>query len=372
MRLIKRYLFPLNGRTSWTVWIEIIQQFLRENQLTSHRFLYHFEETLFNGSIEECLPGCGCAKLRKECPALDELRIFRGREKGVFDSFWMTNVDLDDDQFTVEQLLPVVKKIQRGYGFSESALHFYDVDFFGRRTFFERKEPANDRIAEIEFYGSGISLHRSNYGGSSLSLDIDLLHNGEVLDAEPYRDALQKLLPECKVSSYTRVWLSKEEQRELERVKEKASPVIEQCRQFFQERIPCEEKQNANSTRYSLAKPMKVLASKYGYRYRQIWGGGLFGLEKRTARGNILRIDMDSGPSRYSLDVGLSYCGAGFGYPLSGSMCTPTNQKEADAAMEAVMCVVAEFEQKLLPELDACFPEAPVWYEPTMEPLWTF
>lgn len=364
MRLIKTWMFDINGRTPKTVWIELIQRFLRENGLTSHRFLYLIDEMLFDYTIEEALTNGGCAKIRKACPALDEIRVLRGRAMGAFDHLWISNVDREDDRFTAEQILPVMNKIQRGHNISLSYFEFADVDFFGRRIHYEVL-PRPERWSQIPHYGSCLFLIHNR-----IELSVDILHDGELLDGEPYKEALQAILPPGKVRAHEMLWLSREEKEALNEAKQNTAPVRERCRRFFEESLPPEKDKKGIEARYSTAAPMKKLAAQYGYTYRSIPRGGLLVLEKRTARGNAIWVEVGSMAPRYGMEIVLRYKGAGFAYYLVGRSSEPKNQKEANAELEKVMEAVAEFEKTLLPEVDACFPEAPAWYDPTMEPLW--
>ncbi len=117
-----------------------------------------------------------------------------------------------------------------------------------------------------------------------------------------------------------------------------------------------------------MAKPLKKLAKKYGYAYKLVWAGGLYALEKRTAKGNVIYVDVDSGPSHYDLNATISYQGVGFHHRIGISTQTPSNQQEADSVLEHVLSVVSEFENTLLADLDALFPETPDWFLPSSIP----
>ena len=132
MRLVKNYFFKIKTKIPFSELPEIVHRFLSENHLTSHRFLYFFEDLLsFNDTKDEALPRSGCAQILKDCPSLGEIRYYNGRSDNGFDKLWLSNIDRSED-FPESNLLPLMKKIHRRYGFSESNLYYFDIDFFGK------------------------------------------------------------------------------------------------------------------------------------------------------------------------------------------------------------------------------------------------
>ena len=381
MRLIQHYIFNIKTKIPFSEWPEIVHCFLSENHLTNHRFLYFFEDILdSNETKDEALPRSSCAKILKDCPSLGEIRYHNGISHNRSNKLWLSNIDRSDD-FSERNILPLMKKIHRRYGFCESNLYYFDIDFFEKRTCFERdysvalQMSETDKIPfdptlyiECQPYGSGITLHRDVCAENYLELSVDLLHDGIVMDATPYYEAMQKLLPQIKVTTCLSIYLSKEEEQLIEEINQSADSVLQECRDFFADRLSFAATQNSFPSNYSVAKPLKKLAKKYGYTYKLVWNGGVYSLEKRTAKGNVIYIDVDSGPSHYALGVGVSYQGVGFNHTIGCSSQTPTNQQEADAFLEDTLVAVSEFENTLLPELDRLFPEAPSWFVPSNFP----
>ena len=214
MRLVKHYVFNIKTKIPFSELPEIVHRFMSENYLTSHRFLYFFEDILdYNETKDEALPRSSCAKILKDCPSLGEIRYHNGRSHNRSDRLWLSNIDRSDD-FSESNLLPLMKKIHRRYGFCESNLYYFDIDFFGKRTCFERdystalQMSKTDKIPfdptlymECQPYGSGITLHRDACAENYLKLSVDLLHDGIVMDATPYYEAMQKLLPQIKATA---------------------------------------------------------------------------------------------------------------------------------------------------------------------------
>ena len=376
MRLIKNYVFDIGTKIPFSEWPEIVRSFLAENHLSSHRFLYFFKDIIgYHETKEEALPRSGCSKILKDCPSLGEIRYHNGKAHGRSDHLFLSNIDGQDD-FPESRLQPLMKKIHRRYGLCECTLYYYDIDFFGIRTHFERDYSVALRMSksdEIPFdptlymdyqpYGSGISIHRDVCGINYLVLSVDILHDGVMMDASPYYEAMQKLLPQIKASSSISIYLSDEEKRRVEEINQVAEPVLQKSRDFFAERLSSVPRQNYFSSNYSLARPLKKLAKKYGYTYVGAWK-----LEKRTAKGSVIYINADSGPSHYSLEAFVIYQGLGFHHHLGYSRQTPRNQQEADAVLEDIFLVLSEFEETLLPELDSFFPETPSWFKPSIFP----
>ena len=378
MRLVKNYIFKIGTKIPFSEWPEIVHRFLSENRLTSHRFLYFFEDILRYGETkDQALPRSGCSKILTDCPSLGEIRYHNGRAHNRSDKLWLSNIDRED-QFPEKDLLPLMKKIHRRYGFSESNLYYFDIDFFGNRTYFGRDFSVAHRMAkadkipfdptmylECQSYGSGITLHRDACADNYLELSVDILHDGIVMDAAPYYEAMQKLLPQVKATASLSIYLSDEERQRIEEINRSAEPVLQKCRDFFADRFSFTSAQNYFPSDYSIAKPLKKLAKKYGYTYKLVWTGGVYSLEKRTAKGNVIYIDVGSGPSHYDLGVGVSFQGVGFHHRIGCSNQTPTNQQEADTFLEDTLMAVSEFENTLLPALDCLFPETPSWFIPS-------
>jgi len=378
MRLVKHYFFNIKTKIPFSELPEIVHRFMSENHLTSHRFLYFFEDILsIYQTKDEALPQSSCAKILKDCPSLGEIRYHNGRSHNRSDKLWLSNIDRSDD-FPESNLLPLMKKIHRRYGFCESNLYYFDIDFFGKRTCFERdysialRMSRTDKIPfdptlymECQPYGSGITLHKDACAENYLKLSVDLLHDGIVMDATPYYEAMQKLLPQIKATSSLSIYLSEEEKQLIEEINQSAEPVLQNCRDFFANRLSFTSSQNYFPSNYSVAKPLKKLAKKYGYTYKLVWNGGVYSLEKRTAKGNVIYIDVASGPSHCDLGLGISYQGVGFKHRIGCSNQTPINQQEVDACLEDTLLAVSEFENTLLPELDRLFPETPSWFIPS-------
>ena len=378
MRLIKNYVFDIGTKIPYSEWPEIVHRFLMENHLVSHRFLYYFEDLIINENKDEALLNCGCTKILKDCPSLGEIRYYNGKAHKRSDLLYLSNID-QQNSFPEEKILPLMKKIHRKYGLYESNLYFYDINFFGNQMCFSRDYSLATRISQEDNtpfdptlymnhqpYGSGITLHRDVCADNYLKLSVDVLHNGAVLDATPYCDFMQSLLPKIKVTTSLSIYLNEEEQQKIEETNRSAEPMLQQCREFLSQRLLYKYSQNLFSSNYSVAKPLKKLAKEYGYTYKLLWNGGVYSLEKRTARGNVLYIVVDCGSSHYNIGVQVTYQGVGFIHTIGRSNSTPTKQQEADAFLRSVISIISEFENTLLISLDKLYPETPSWFIPSI------
>ena len=187
MRVIQTYTFKMSPKTPYSDYPAIAHRFLEEQNLTSHRFLYFFDELIhYMKTAEETLSSGSCAKAVRDCPALGEIRFFDGDSYGAFPLLFLSNIDTDTG-CTEADILPHIKKIHRRYGFCECNLYYYDIDFFGEVIPCDRDlTNAEQRAAhfEKEFnplwnlgnqpYGSGIRLHRYSTGGNFIAWAPDL------------------------------------------------------------------------------------------------------------------------------------------------------------------------------------------------------
>lgn len=361
MRVIKEYCFDIGTKLPFAQWPEIVHRFLEENGLSCCRFLYHFSEYVHEPEVRPK----ACERLRKDCPDIGECRPVPTAVNGL--SEWvLTNIDREGG-FREEELLPLMGRIHRSYGFAQAALYYCDVDFFGSVIPFEREGELDSHGWQL--HGSGITLYRDAvFNEAQLILSIDVLRDGQLMDASPYCEAMQRLLPKVKVKSSQKIVLTEAEKRRIAQINQDAEPVLEKCRGFFRERLPERWAQTLDEARYSLAAAMKKLGKQHGYTYSMVWAGGTFGLEKRTERGNAVFITADAGPSRTRTELCVYFQGLGFHHELIAASFAPTCQEELETMLRQAMGFVEAFERSLLPELDALFPECPPWFEPHARP----
>lgn len=376
MRVIQTYTFKMSPKTPYSDYPAIARRFLDAQKLTFHRFLYFFDELIIMKSYEEALATGSCAKAVKDCPALGNIRFLNGSDYGMSPKLFLSNIDIDTG-CTEADILPHTKKIHRRYGFCESDLYYYDIDFFhnvipfekdmshakSRAEYFQRDlDPA--LFLQNQPYGSGIRLHRYSTGSNYISLSIDILQNGIIYDARPYFEAMKALLPNIHPTVSMQIYLTDTEKQEIAAWGRKIEPTLERARSFFDARFPTKGRQNNFLSSYTVAAKLKKLAKQYGFSYHYE-GFGVYVLDKRTSRGHVLRLWVDSGPSHFDTTYHVNIQGIGFCHVLCKSMQTPTNQEESDACSEKMLSIISEFEKTLIPELDVFYEETPNWFVPS-------
>lgn len=377
MRVIQTYTFNMSSKTPYSDYPAIARRFLEEQNLTSHRFLYFFNELVYPmKTVEETLASGSCAKAVKDCPTLGEICFLNGSDYGMSPMLFLSNIDVDTG-CTEADILPHMKKIHRKYGFCESNLYYYDIDFFHNVIPYERDmsraisraehfqcdlDPA--LLLQNQPYGSGIRLHRYSTGGIYISLSIDILQSGIIHDATPYFEAMKALLPNIHPTVSMQIYLTDAEKQEIVSWDKQITPALEKSRSFFAERFPTKDRQNNDLSNYTIAAKLKKLAKQHGFSYHYE-GFGVYVLDKRTPRGHVLRLWVDSGPSHFDTTYHVNIQGIGFCHVLCKSMQTPTNQAESDACSEKMLSIISEFEKTIILELDAFYSETPNWFIPS-------
>ena len=351
MQVIKTYRFKIGTKIPFSEWPDRIHRFLESQNLTSHRFMCFFMGYLGYGpntnggknydpeEYKKNLERGACARIVKDCPELGPLQIRSGESRNLPDY-----AVIDKDDFPEEKILPLMNKIHRRYGFMESDLYYCDIDFFGKRSAV-----------------SGFSLYRDACADNFIDLSIEILQDGKILDASPYFKAFKPFFPSIRSSESMEILLSDAEKQAVEKRNVLAGPELEKSRAFFSERFFYSEKQNLEPVQYAVAPILKKLCKKHGYHYR--YDDYTYDMEKRTARGNFLHCEILTGPSHADLSVIVSIRGLGFEHRLGVLSQAVKSQPELDDCLVRTMETVAEFEETSLPELEACFPENPDWFE---------
>lgn len=376
MRLLKTWVFQIGTKIPYSEWPEIIHRYLREQGLTCGKFLYYFRDHWYPPEYRKAAKvSVGCDRLFKDLPTIGAPREYQSSGASGQHDLFLSNIDTGDG-CSEAQILPLMKKIHRSYGLLECDLYYLDVDFFSDVIPAERDMRRVEEICRRaggpfdplcilanQPRGSGFRLYRHSTGGNWLSLSIDVLRNGEVVDPSAYFEAFQALLPSVRHSEYLNLLATDSEQEEFDRCNTAAAPTVERCRSWLGDRLPSESRQNHFVSQYKLAPTLKKLAKRHGLAYAYC-GGGVYALEKETSRGHSFCLLADSGPSRFDTSFYLSFEGLGFRHRLCNAQFTPTNQEEFDACAEQVLSVLADFEKEMLPALDACWPCTPDWYIP--------
>ena len=363
MRLIKTQSFSIGTKIPYSEWPAIVHRYLQEQGLFCGKFLYYFMNVRFSSESKKVY---GCNRLSKDLPTI-------GVPREYDEKLFLSNIDTEDG-CTEEQIFPLMKKIHRSYGLVESDLYYLDVDFFSNvipaernlRLFEEiclRSGKSFDSLCGLadQPCGSGFRLYRHSTGSYYLDLSIDILRDGIVVDPSAYFAALQALLPGIRHTEHLKILPTDRERQEFDRLNAAAEPTAEGCRSWLGDRLPGIVRQNPFVSQYKLAPKLKKLAKQYGLSYT-FRGDCIFSLDRKTKRGHILRLHVESGPHHFDTSFSLSFHGLGFEQRLHSAMFTPTNQEEFDACAEQMISVMADFETEMLPALDACWTQTPDWF----------
>ena len=373
MRVINYYSFKTGTKFPFSELPSIIHTFFEKSGTAFGAYLYCFKDLDF---MQRDLSRSGCGRILKDCPRLGKIRYFEGKKIGIFDEVYLSNID-DCRENLENDLLPLMKKIHRNYGFSDSDIFYYDVNFFGKVLPYGRdltvvkeryKEtdvlPDDHYCLELQPYGSGIHIHR-DISGASLVLTVDILHDGKMYDPTAYVHTMKELLPGVKCAAGQRVFPDQKDRAETEKSDRAAAALLEEARSAY--RYPEPEElffaQNFSSPKYSLAPKMKKAAKQRGYTYHSE-GNFEFVFEKRTGAGPIIQLGALTGPHHCNTDLWLTICGVGYTENIIYRAETPDGQEELDACIDRFFADVDDFEKRFYPELSKIYPTAPDWLIP--------
>ena len=309
MRVIKKRNYYIRGKIPYSQWPELIHRYMHEQGLTSRKFLYCFYDFSKPASC---------------------LRLMKDRSYGLTDcDLYYLDVDFFSDPIPSGRLLKLAER------------HYHIIN-----------KPVNPLyMIDRQPYGSGFHLHRDILSDNYLSMSVDILHHGVIMDPEPYFTAMEKLLPDIRSNEMLNIYPTDEEQNEFDQNNESAMPAIKRCRDCLDAKLPGVGRQNTFQSNYNLAPKLKKLAKKYGFDYSYS-GGGLYTLQHKTEKGHIFQLVADSGPSHYDTSFSMSIQGLGF----------------AERAAE----VADIFRKEMLPALDMYWPETPDWYIPEWYPTFSY
>ncbi len=381
MRLIRRWYYNMGTKPPFCEWPELVHRFLDRHGLSSRAFLYCFSDILSESAhwnpaiLEEETAVSGCKRAFKACPSFGEPRMIPGRQYGGLDELVLSNIDTGSG-CTEAEILPLMKRIHRSWGFASSAIYYYDVDFFGKMIPWERDlQDAREFSAmkHLPFepmlflgqqpFGSGIKLERFSYGKQEITFSIDLLHDGVVLDPAPYMETMRELLPNRHPQDVLQILFTPEEKQEYAARQASAEPLAEACRAWLAQRLSKGDNQTQSFLfpEYKMANKLKALAKKYGFDYKFVINGN-FTLTKRTAQGHCLELTVDSGPSHFATCFDLIFRGLGFSHLLYTASFHPQDQTEFDICAERVAAGTAAFAEEALTPLSRYYPDTPDWF----------
>ena len=313
MRVINHYYFKTGTKIPFSDLPNIIHSFFRDAGVKENRFLYYFEDLIFDNRDPT---KWGCYKFTKDCPAAGQIHYYDGTSVKSQRHYWISNIQNYSGNIESD-IIPLTRKIHKYYGMSENDLYYYDVDFFGKIIPWERNLcKAKERYAHFRVpfdatyllneqpRGSGILIHRDCLD-TYLLLSIDILHDGMVYDSDRYAEVMKQKLPGIKFQKGQEIILAKDELSEIELANTNAAPLLDEVRSYYERVMPSEKHQNRDSSNYSIAPTLKKAAKKRGYQYNNVFGG-IYCLTKKIDNGPVICLGVDSGPSHFSVDFFIS------------------------------------------------------------------
>ena len=327
----------------------IVQKFMAQQNLHYDRFLYYFEDN-FGG-----LP-----KIMKDCPNIGSMRSRLNINGG--EHFYLSNID-EDTGCTEAEIISVVPKIHRRYGLSEAHIIYQDIDFFAQKIPAVIQAPGNTPAC---INGSGITLYHDSVFPRWNSIDLSIvIHNGiETYDPTPYFEAMKQLLPGVRHMGFVKCCLTTEEQFLYARLNERITPLVQRACNYFEKHLPeriVSTPATLDIRNLSVAPALKRLGKQYGYSYVKHEYGCFF-VQKRTANGHYILLEIDVGPMFKGVGLLIRYVGAGFNHSIGSTFRYPQNQKDLEADLLQTFQALASAEKDVITALDSHYPPTPDWF----------
>lgn len=385
MQVFMKYHFKIGTKVPFPEWPNLVRTFLNRNKLRYQNIIYHLEDhdvterdkRIADGT--ECITckaprhyckNCklqalktvkkrsACHQAAKELPWLGDLYF---QEEKNYTKVYLTNL-YSKETCTEDQLMPAMQKIYRRYGFSRTNLSFQDVDFFSRRL---PSISAASITDPIHWTGSSIRMFRTNGDNqhNGITMMIDILYDGELLDPSPYRDAMIDLLPGVKYTESTICILDTGEKAHYRELVVTARPLVEQATEFFQHQMP-ETKGNAMPLEsVSVASVLKRFCKQYGYTYLK-YENFTYHIRKRIRRGHIIDVWFISSPSTPAADPCVFLRGLGFEHIIWSDGFDIQNLADTNDYFGKLFSVLYEAEDTVISKLGNHYPPTPEWYTP--------
>ena len=213
-------------------------------------------------------------------------------------------------------------------------------------------------------HGSGVRIHKSKLESESvLFIDVEMFRNGETVDVEQYLSAMSDKLPGVKYDDSIKYIFTDDEKGEIERMLSTAEPLIEKAKaRFLSYGFEPDRKQIVRQASYTLAPKLKKLSKIYGFMHRCEMSG-FHEMQKTTANGHRLIVNVDCGPSHFNSFFYCTLAGMGFRVNLCNANFLPLDQKQFDACADRFFEALGRFEQTdEFRKADGAFPPAPDWF----------
>ena len=350
MLAVQTYRFLIGTRVPFSDCPGVVRNFMNQQSLHYGRFLYYFHDD-FGG-----LP-----KIMKDCPNIGPMRL---QQISGIEIHYLSNIE-ENTGCTEAEIMAVVPKIHRRYGLSEAYLIFQDIDFFGRHIPSVIRTPGNTPAC---IKGSGITLYRDAVFPRWNSIDLKIvIHNGtDTYDPAPYLEAMKQLLPGVRHMGGVECCMTNEEQALYDGLNQSAAALAESARSYLGKLLPEQSRPEnvmLNAPKLSIVPALKRIGKQYGYSYVK-HEYGCFYVQKRTANGHYILLDIDVGPTFKGVGVLIRYVGAGFENQIGSAFRYPREQAELEDFLSQIFGALASAEKDVLPVLDSHYPPTPDWYAP--------
>ena len=352
MLAIQTFRFLIGSKIPFSDWPQIVQSFLEKHDLHYKDFLYYFEDDY--GALPKAL---------KDCPQLGPIRE---RITNAGNRLYLSNIEAHTD-CKEEDILSLMPKIYRRYGFSETHIIYQNVDFFSQHIPSIIQSPGNTPSC---IKGSNITCYRDSvfHRWSSIDLQI-IIHDGHTaFDPTLYFDTMKQLLPDVRTIGFTECCMTDDEQAAYHTRNQNAVPMVESARHHLKNLLPAIKDTPPHtlfSPKLSVAPVLKRLCKTHGYSYIKHEYCSFF-IKKRTANGHYILLEADVGPSFQGVGIGVRYTGVGFDHLIGSTFRYPQTQENLENYLSQVFLALVSAEQAVIPALDKHYPPTPDWFMPVL------
>ena len=352
MLAIQTYRFWIRSKIPFSEWPQIAKSFLSQQSLKHSRFLYYFEDTWG-----------ACPKAVKNYPNLGPVREGGGIRQNTP---YLSNIE-DGIGCSETEIMALMPKIHRRYGFGESYIIFQDIDFFSQNIPAIIQSPGNIPSC---IKGSSIVCFRDSVFPNLSCMDLRIIiYNGHnIFDPTPYLEAMKQFLPDIKYEGFVECCMTEDEQLKYSILKQNVTPILELVRNHFAASLPGaprEPRYSENSVKLTLAPAIRKLCKQYGYTYIR-HASCIFFIQKRTPNGHYIVIYIDPGPYHHEVSFWVDFSGVGFKHRIADSSFFQASGGDVSDFLAKCFDVLSTAEKEVLPALDAYFPATPDWFTPPM------
>lgn len=130
MRVIDCGYFKVKTKIPFSNWTDIVHTYMDEQGLSYGSLYYYFNDLVSAEDSEEydfAINKGPCARAQRDCPAFGDIHHYR--ESEYPDVLYLSNIETPTG-CTEQDILPLMKKLHRNYGFSQCDLYYADINFF--------------------------------------------------------------------------------------------------------------------------------------------------------------------------------------------------------------------------------------------------